>query len=69
MVAITFSVLGVMACTFLIYVLVHFHRELVRLEKTSAEDSGLTYIGSRRAEPALPRVGSSRYASERAHAA
>jgi hypothetical protein len=47
MIAITFSVLSVVACAFLIYVFVHFHRELARLKKRSAEDSRLTYIGSR----------------------
>ena len=60
---ITFCVLSVAACAFLICVLVHFHRALMRLEKRSAGDS-LTYIGSHESEPALPPVRSSPYAGE-----
>jgi hypothetical protein len=63
-----FSVLSVAACVFLIYVLVHFHRELVTLKKISAGDSNLIYIGSHETEPALPLVKSSPYAAERQHA-
>ena len=46
MVAITFSVLSVVACVFLIYVLLHFHRELVALEQRSAGDSKLILVKS-----------------------
>jgi len=54
--AIIFSLLSAAACAFLIYVFANFHREIVHLEKKSAGESHLTYIGSRVPEPALPRV-------------
>jgi hypothetical protein len=52
MVAIIFSVLSVAACTFLIYVSVHFHRELMRLRK-SAGQSSMTEADIRRIEAGL----------------
>jgi hypothetical protein len=52
MVAITFSVVSIAACTFLIYALVHFHRELVLLRK-SAGKSAMTEVDVRRIEAGL----------------
>ena len=47
------SMLGVAACTFLIYVFVQFRRELLRGRKSSAGESGLTDVDVRRIEAAL----------------
>jgi hypothetical protein len=48
-----FFVLSIAACVFLIYVLVSFHREVMRLEKKSFMHS-LTYLGSYQNEPLVP---------------
>ena len=50
---IVFSMLGVSACTFLIYVLVRFRRELLRGRKNSVGESRLTEVDVRRIEAAL----------------
>jgi len=50
---IVFSMLGVAACTFLIYVFVQFRRELLRGRKSSAGESSLTEVDVRRFEAAL----------------
>lgn len=52
MIAISFSVLSVVACSFLIYVFVHFHRELMRLKK-SADKLRMTEVDVRRIEAGL----------------
>jgi hypothetical protein len=53
MVPITFSVLGVGACTFLICVLAQFRRELVQAKKGSAGAPRLTEVDVRRIEADL----------------
>ena len=42
---IIFFVLSIAACVFLIYVLMHLHRELMRVQKKSSVHS-LSYLGS-----------------------
>jgi hypothetical protein len=51
--AITFSVLSVVACAFLIYVLAHFHRELMNAGKRGPRTSKLSDVTSLRVERAL----------------
>jgi hypothetical protein len=53
MVPIAFGMLGVVACTVLIYVLVQFRRELLRGRKSSGGESSLTEVDVRRIEAAL----------------
>jgi hypothetical protein len=64
MVAITFSVLSVVACAFFIYVLVHFHRELVNAEKRHHQHSKLPAVALLRVERALQSTRASLYASK-----
>jgi hypothetical protein len=67
MVAITFGVLSFVACMFLTYVFVHLQRELVgplKIEKRSAGESALTYIGSYRTHPDVLPVEPAPHAGE-----
>jgi hypothetical protein len=59
---IVFSMLGVSACTFLIYVLVRFRRKLLRGRKNSVEESRLTEVDVRRIEAALMLARTSSHA-------
>jgi len=56
MVAITFSALGIVACAFLIYVLVQFRRELLNGNKSFAGEPRLTDVDVKRIEAALMSV-------------
>lgn len=53
MVPITFSLLGVAACAFLIYVFAQFRHELLHLRKSSVGEPELTEVDVRRIEAAL----------------
>ena len=53
MVPMTFSLLGVAACAFLIYVFAQFRRELLHLRKSSVGEPKLTWVDVRRTEAAL----------------
>jgi len=63
MVAITFSVLSVVACAFLSYVLVQFRRELLEMKKGSAGEPRLTDVDVKRIEAALMSVRISSHAA------
>lgn len=58
MTAVTFGVLSVAACAFLVYVLAHFHRELARPNRSDGE-STLIYVGSYETVRALVQANSS----------
>jgi hypothetical protein len=61
-----FSALSFTACAFLIYVLGHFHRELVlsgTIRRRCAEELSLVYIGSYEKRSPLPLVMPSRSAT------
>jgi hypothetical protein len=62
--AITFSVLGVVACAFLIYVLVHFHRKFVSTGKRCHPRSKLSDVASLRVQRALQSTRASLYATK-----
>jgi hypothetical protein len=64
MVAITFSVMCIAACVFLIYVLANFHRELMHMRKRSPGESKLTDIDVCQNARALLQAASSSYAGE-----
>jgi hypothetical protein len=64
MAAVTFGVLSVAACAFLVYVLAHFHRELARLNRSDGE-SKLIYVGSYQTDRALVQAKSSASADKR----
>lgn len=63
MVAITFSVLSVVACAFLIYVFAQFRRELLGVRESSAGEPRLTDVDVRRIEAALMSVRTSSHAA------
>ena len=62
--AIIFSMFGVAACGFLIYVFVHFYQEIMRFKTGSAGESNLIFIGSRDPEPGLLLAPSNPHAGE-----
>jgi len=64
MVAITFGVLSVSACAFLIYVLAQFHRELVTARKGRQGHSKLSDVALLRVERALQSTKASLYAGK-----
>jgi len=64
MVAITLSVLSVVACAFFIYVLVHFHRQFASTGKRYHRHSKLSDAASLRIERALRSTRSSLYAGK-----
>jgi hypothetical protein len=53
MVPITFSILGLAACAFLIYVFAQFQRELLHVRKSPVGELNLTEVDVRRTEAAL----------------
>jgi hypothetical protein len=63
MVAITFSVLSVLACVFLIYVFAQFRREPLKMKKSSAGEPRLTEVDVRRIEAALMSARTSSHAA------
>lgn len=63
MVAITFSVLSVVACAFLVYVFAQFRRELLQVRESSAGEPRLTDVDVRRIEAALMSVRTSSHAA------
>jgi len=63
MVAITFSVLSVVTCAFLIYALVQFRREHLKMKKSSAGEPRLTEVDVRRIEAALMSARMSSHAA------
>jgi hypothetical protein len=64
MVAITFSVLSVVACAFLIYVLVHFHRESANAGKRHHGHSKLSTVDLLRVKRALQSTRASLHAGK-----
>ncbi len=65
MVAVTFAAMGVVACAFLIYVLVHTHREFVNTGEKHYRGSKLSDVDLRRVERALKSARLSLHAGEK----
>jgi len=64
MVPFVFSMLGLAACTFLMYVLVQFRRELLYVKRDFAGEPKLTEVDVRRIEAALISDGKPSHAGE-----